>query len=75
MRSAVIGVFTAPQGKVAFSNEGVLACQEYVWVQQHTQPAEYFLRCRLPRHELLFGPAQSDADTARSKQRLFAFSF
>jgi hypothetical protein len=34
------GILTTPEGELAFSDRG--AFEVYAWVQQHTQPSEYF---------------------------------
>jgi hypothetical protein len=43
-----IGVLTTAQGKMGFSEDGENAFSEYQWVQQHTQPGEFFFRAGFP---------------------------
>lgn len=43
-----IGVLTTAQGKMGFSEDGDYVFSEYQWVQQHTQPGEFFYRAGFP---------------------------
>lgn len=39
-RPVAVATLTTPQGKLAFTDETLF--QEYVWIQEHTRPGDYF---------------------------------
>jgi hypothetical protein len=42
------GILVTPQGRLALTSEDSVLYQEYLWIQQHTRPGDYFYEADFP---------------------------